>query len=169
MRRTAPGSPASASRCATKLMYGLTGGGAARSPNYRLDIRLTSTNLQVIVDINTARPDIQNYGIDASYTLTDITTGKTVVTGHDFLARVLQHSRPAAALRRRPRLARCREPRRQGDRGKHPLAAGVVFRGGDVESIVLMGERPRSAVGNDGAAVETHRFGAPQRWTGKAK
>ena len=66
------------------LMYELTGGGAAAAANYKLDIRLTSSNAQVIVDIATARPDIQNYGIDATYTLKDITTGKTVVTGQTF-------------------------------------------------------------------------------------
>src|SRR5664280_328095 len=64
------------------LMYELTG--AAAAANYKLDIRLTSRNAQVIVDIATARPDIQNYGIDATYTLKDITTGKTVVTGQTF-------------------------------------------------------------------------------------
>ena len=67
-----------------ELIYQLTGGGAAMSPSYRLDIALSSTNLQVIVDINTARPDIQNYGIDATYTLTDITNGKLVVTSTTF-------------------------------------------------------------------------------------
>jgi LPS-assembly lipoprotein len=67
-----------------ELMYELTGGGAAAPTNYRLDIRLSSTQLQVIVDINTARPDIQNYGIDAIYTLTDVTTGKKVVNGQTF-------------------------------------------------------------------------------------
>ena len=66
------------------LMYGLTGGAGAAAPNYKLDIRLTSSQTQVIVDITTARPDIQNYGIDATYTLTDITTGKKVVTGQTF-------------------------------------------------------------------------------------
>ena len=66
------------------LMYDLTGGGAAAATNYKLDIRLTSNQLQVIVDLNTARPDIQNYGIDASYTLTDITTAKKLVTGQTF-------------------------------------------------------------------------------------
>src|SRR5664280_2060164 len=66
------------------LMYDLTGGGGAAATNYKLDIRLTSSQLQVIVDLNTARPDIQNYGIDASYTLTDITTGKKVITGQTF-------------------------------------------------------------------------------------
>ncbi len=67
-----------------ELMYQLTGGGTAASPNYRLDVSLSSTNLQVIVDINTARPDIQNYGIDASYVLVDLTTKKPVVRGTTF-------------------------------------------------------------------------------------
>ncbi len=66
------------------MIFGLNGGGAAAPTNYKLVIRLTSTNQQVIVDIATARPDIQNYGIDATYTLTDITTGKPVITGQTF-------------------------------------------------------------------------------------
>ncbi len=67
-----------------ELIYELTGGGGQAATNYRLDVRLTSNNLQVIVDINTARPDIQNYGIDAVYTLTDVSNGKKVVTGQTF-------------------------------------------------------------------------------------
>jgi LPS-assembly lipoprotein len=65
------------------LTYELTGGSAA-APNYKLDIRLASSQTQVIVDINTARPEVQNYGIDAVYTLTDIATGKKVITGQTF-------------------------------------------------------------------------------------
>ncbi|MGH6683056.1 MAG: LPS assembly lipoprotein LptE [Pseudolabrys sp.] len=67
-----------------KLIFELTGGTGAAPTNYKLVVRLTSQQTQVIVDINTARPDIQNYGIDASYTLTDITTGKKIVTGQTF-------------------------------------------------------------------------------------
>ncbi len=66
------------------LLFGLTGGGPAAPSNYKLDIRLASSQSQVIVDINTARPDIQDYGIDATYTLTDIRTGKKVVNGQTF-------------------------------------------------------------------------------------
>jgi LPS-assembly lipoprotein len=66
------------------LIFGLTGGGPTAAANYKLDVRLTSSQTQVIVDIATARPDIQDYGIDATYTLKDITTGKTVVTGQTF-------------------------------------------------------------------------------------
>ncbi|HTQ84153.1 MAG TPA: hypothetical protein VMI47_12890, partial [Pseudolabrys sp.] len=60
------------------------GGGPAAAPTHRLDIRLTSTALQVVVDINTARPDVENYGINATYTLTDLATGKKVVTATTF-------------------------------------------------------------------------------------
>ena len=67
-----------------ELIYDLTGGSGGISPTHRLDVKLTATQLQVIVDINTARPDIENYGIDATYTLTELATGKTVVRGQTF-------------------------------------------------------------------------------------
>jgi LPS-assembly lipoprotein len=47
-------------------------------------VSISGSQQQVIVDINSGRPDIQNYGIDASYTLVDIGTGKPVVTGQTF-------------------------------------------------------------------------------------
>jgi LPS-assembly lipoprotein len=67
-----------------ELIYDLTGGSGGTSPTHRLNVRLTATQLQVIVDINTARPDINNYGIDAAYTLTEIATGKSVAKGQTF-------------------------------------------------------------------------------------
>jgi LPS-assembly lipoprotein len=67
-----------------ELIYDMTGGSGGSSPTHRLDVRLTATQIQVIVDINTARPDIENYGIDATYTLTELATGKKVVVGRTF-------------------------------------------------------------------------------------
>ena len=67
-----------------ELMYSLTGGAGGIAPTHRLDVRLSSSQLQVIVDINSSRPEIQNYGIDASYTLIDLATGKPVVRGQTF-------------------------------------------------------------------------------------
>jgi LPS-assembly lipoprotein len=67
-----------------ELIYDLTGGAGGASPLYRLNVRLNATNLQVIVDITTARPDVNNYGIDAVYTLTEIATAKPVVKGTTF-------------------------------------------------------------------------------------
>lgn len=67
-----------------QLIFGLTGGGPTPSSDYRLEIKLSATRLQVIVDINSARPEIQNYGINASYILVDNATGKAVVTDTTF-------------------------------------------------------------------------------------
>ena len=66
------------------LIYDLTGGGGEAPSTHKLTIQLSSTNLQVIVDVITNRPDVENYGINATYTLTDLRTGKIVVRGTTF-------------------------------------------------------------------------------------
>ncbi len=126
------------------LMFGLTGGGPTAAPNYKLDVRLTASQSQVIVDINTARPDYPELRHRRQLHAERYYDRQDGRHWADFLARVLRHSRPAAALRRRPRLARRREPRRQGDLGQHPLSPGVVFRGGDV--ILLSSPRKRGPI-----------------------
>ena len=65
------------------LLFDMNGGSGANAA-YRLKINLTTTRQQVIVDIYTTRPDVENYGIDASYTLIDVATGKTVLNGQTF-------------------------------------------------------------------------------------
>jgi len=66
------------------LLYDFTGGGYAAPPTHRLKIYIASTRASIIVDVNTSRPDIENYGINASYSLAEIATGKVVVTGQTF-------------------------------------------------------------------------------------
>jgi LPS-assembly lipoprotein len=66
------------------LLFDLTGGGYSAPPTHRMKVSISSTRASIIVDINTSRPDIENYGINASYSVTEIATGKTVVTGQTF-------------------------------------------------------------------------------------
>lgn len=66
------------------LLFELTGGSATPPQTHRLKISLSSQETSVIVDVDTARPDVQNYGIDASYTLTEIATGKVVFSSRTF-------------------------------------------------------------------------------------
>jgi LPS-assembly lipoprotein len=66
------------------LLFDLTGGAGEAPPVHRLKIAISSNRASVIVDINTSRPDIENYGITATYSLTEIATGKVVVTGQTF-------------------------------------------------------------------------------------
>ena len=66
------------------LLFDLTGGAGEAPPVHRLKVSIASTRSAIIVDINTSRPDIENYGITAAYSLTEIATGKVVVTGQTF-------------------------------------------------------------------------------------
>lgn len=66
------------------LIYDLTGGGPPAPPAYSLAIRISPTAADIIVDTTTTRPSIENYGINATYTLTEIASGKVVVTGQTF-------------------------------------------------------------------------------------
>ncbi len=66
------------------LIFGITGGSAPTSPAYRLKIVISGNNQRVIVDTTTARPDMEIYGIDATYSLTELATNKVVLTGRAF-------------------------------------------------------------------------------------
>ena len=66
------------------LLFDLTGGADAAPPTHRLKIAMSSTRASIIVDIQTSRPDVENYGINATYSMTEIATGKVVVTGQTF-------------------------------------------------------------------------------------
>ena len=73
-----------ASELRNVLMFELGGGAPAGTPTHRLKISVTSLRQQVIVDITTSRPDVEQAGINASYTLSEIGSGKVVVTGQTF-------------------------------------------------------------------------------------
>ena len=67
-----------------KLLFEMTGGTGSIAPTHRLTINLSSTRLSVVVDVTTARPELENFGLNAVYTLTEIASGKTVVTDSTF-------------------------------------------------------------------------------------
>ena len=66
------------------LIFELQGGNGATLPTHALKISLSATTSSVIVDIFTARPDVENYGVNATYTLVELATNKPVVTGATF-------------------------------------------------------------------------------------
>ncbi len=66
------------------LLFGFTGGGGGHSPTHKLDVRLSASNQSVIVDVNSGRPDMQEFALDASYALTELATGKVVLRGQTF-------------------------------------------------------------------------------------
>jgi len=73
-----------ASELRNVLIFELAGGAATPAPTHRLTIQMNTIRQQVIVDITTSRPDVEQTGINANYTLTEIGSGKVVVTGRTF-------------------------------------------------------------------------------------
>jgi len=66
------------------LDFELTGGGGLISPTHRLNIRMTTSRSSIITDVNTGRVLAEITGIDTSFTLTELATGKTVMNGRTF-------------------------------------------------------------------------------------
>jgi LPS-assembly lipoprotein len=61
------------------LQYALNGGAGANAPTYTLKLTVATTQLSVIVDVTSGRPDAQVDAVIASYTLIEIATGKVVL------------------------------------------------------------------------------------------
>jgi LPS-assembly lipoprotein len=59
-------------------------GGSAISPTHQLKVRMSTTRSSVITDTVTGRVEAELTGIDASFTLVELATGKTVMSGRTF-------------------------------------------------------------------------------------
>jgi LPS-assembly lipoprotein len=105
-----------------QVLFDTTGGAAPPPPTHRLAIRMTSNRLSVIVDIASGRPDVENYALNVFYTLTDIKTGKPVITGTTF-SRV-SYDIPGSAQR----FARARALRDAENRAAKVIADNIKAR-----------------------------------------
>jgi LPS-assembly lipoprotein len=105
-----------------QLLFNLTGGAEPPPPTHRLAIQMTSSRSSIIVDIVSGRPDTEDYGLNANYTLIDIKTGKPVVSGSTF-ARV-SYDIPGQAQR----FARERALRDSEDRAAKVIADNIRTR-----------------------------------------
>jgi LPS-assembly lipoprotein len=66
------------------LLFDFTGGGSQPAPTHKLTLSLYSNRQSVIVDLTSARSDVEEYALNATYSLTEIATGKVVATGRAF-------------------------------------------------------------------------------------
>jgi LPS-assembly lipoprotein len=104
------------------LMFKLYGAATGLPPSYRLMIRFNPSRTSLIVDPNTALPTSENYGIDATYGLIEIATGKQVLVGNTF-ARVT-YDIPGQLQR----FARARAYRDAEDRAAGEIAENINTR-----------------------------------------
>jgi LPS-assembly lipoprotein len=104
------------------LMFKMYGEATGLPPSYTLKIRFNSSRTSLIVDPNTALPTSENYGIDATFGLIEIATGKQVMTGSTF-ARVT-YDIPGQLQR----FARARAVRDAEDRASEEIADNINTR-----------------------------------------
>jgi len=64
-----------------ELNFNLTGGSGGAPPTHRLVIRLVRTGTTIVLDPITLRNEFDNFGLDAYFTMTELASGKSVVTG----------------------------------------------------------------------------------------
>ena len=76
------------SRIAVELQnqidFEMHGGGGLISPTHRLKVRMGTNRSSLITDVTTGRVEAEITGIDANFTLTELATGKTVMSGRTF-------------------------------------------------------------------------------------
>jgi len=66
------------------LNFELTGGSGLISPTHRIKVRMTMGRNSIITDVTTGRTQAEITGIDASFTLTELATGKVVMRANTF-------------------------------------------------------------------------------------
>jgi LPS-assembly lipoprotein len=62
----------------------LNGSGGVISPTHKLAVRFTTSRGSVITDVTTGRVEAEITGIDSTFTLTELATGKAVMSGRTF-------------------------------------------------------------------------------------
>ena len=67
-----------------QLDFEMNGGGGMISPTHRLKVRMTTGRSSIITDPGTGRVLAEITAINASFTLTELATGKTVMNGNTF-------------------------------------------------------------------------------------
>jgi LPS-assembly lipoprotein len=104
------------------LIFELNGGAPAHAPTHRLELGMTVLRQQVIVDVTTSRPDVEQAGINLTYSLVELASGRVVVNGQTF-SRV-SYDNPG----QEQRFARARGRRDAEDRAGKVIAQDIRSR-----------------------------------------
>ena len=66
------------------LDFELHGGGGLNSPTHKLTVRMTTNRSSIITDVLTGRVEAEITGIDSSFSLVELSSGKNVLNGRTF-------------------------------------------------------------------------------------
>jgi LPS-assembly lipoprotein len=101
------------------LQFDLNGGAGAYAPTHRLLVTVGTTQLTIIIDVTSGRPDAQVDAVTATYQLIEIATGKVVVKDSTFAH--VDYDIPGSAQR----FAKQRAQRDAEDRATHVVAEAI--------------------------------------------
>lgn len=68
----------------SELIFQLTGGGEPNTTDYRIALTVSGALATVFSNVRAGRADNQSYGVTASYSLVDVSTGKQLFTDTTF-------------------------------------------------------------------------------------
>jgi LPS-assembly lipoprotein len=96
---TSKGTPAArlAVSLRNSLQYALNGSAGPNAPTYMLKLSVATTQISIIVDVTSGRPDAQLDAVITSYTLIEMATGKVVL--NDVTTAHVDYDIPGAAQR----------------------------------------------------------------------
>ena len=104
------------------LAFKMYGNATGAPPLYHLVLRFSTTRYSLIIDPNTGLPSSEDYGIDAQYSLVEIATNKSIMSGSTF-SRV-SYDMPGSYQR----FARSRAYRDAEDRAANEIAENINTR-----------------------------------------
>src|SRR3954471_12681494 len=67
-----------------QMDFELNGGGGLISPTHKVKVRMSTNRTSLITDVTTGRVESEITGVEASFVLTELATGKAVLTGRTF-------------------------------------------------------------------------------------
>ncbi|MEJ1159774.1 LPS assembly lipoprotein LptE [Prosthecomicrobium sp. N25] len=71
-------------RVRNELVFAFYGGGEPAKPAYRLDLRVTDSSIPVGIERTESTPAAYLVQLNASFTLVDLASGTTILTGNSF-------------------------------------------------------------------------------------
>ena len=105
-----------------QLAFKLYGNATGAPPLYKLVLRFGSSRSSLIIDPNTGLPTTENVNIDASYSLVELATNKSVLSGSTFSH--VSYDMPGSYQR----FARSRAYRDAEDRAANEIAENINTR-----------------------------------------
>jgi LPS-assembly lipoprotein len=112
-----------------ELIFALNGTGSTVTPKYKLTITAKERSQSALMDTVTGRASSGTVLVDATYKLTNMSSGATVTTGTAFVSAAYDRTSQRFSNLRAAREAQIRDAKQLADQIKTRIAAALVAKG----------------------------------------